>query len=85
MVWNLNQGNPSIKFAMDYASGQGRICLSFFMPFATVCNHLQPEAFSMVKNRHFGSFIPIFPDLTGLKPPKVSRGTSGKPLPHQLH
>jgi hypothetical protein len=37
MIWGLNQGNPSINIAMD-ASEQGRICISFFMPFATVCN-----------------------------------------------
>jgi hypothetical protein len=66
MVWNLNQGNPSIKFAMNYASGQGWICISFLMPFATVCNHLQPELSGMVKNRHFGCFTPIFPDIKGL-------------------
>ena len=65
MVWDLNQGNPSIKFGMDYASGQGRICISFFMPFATVCNHLQPEAFSMVKNQHFDGFTPFFRILRG--------------------
>jgi len=40
LIWDLNQGNPSIKIAME-ASGQGRSCISFFMPFAT---HLQPFA-----------------------------------------
>jgi hypothetical protein len=40
IFWDLNQSNPSIKIAMD-ASGQGRICISFFMPFAT---NLQPFA-----------------------------------------
>jgi hypothetical protein len=33
------------------------------MPFATVCNHLQPEAIGMVKNQLLGGFTPIFPDL----------------------
>jgi len=63
MVWDLNQGNPSFKFSMDCASGQGRICISFFMPFTTVCNHLQPELSGMVKNHIFGGFTPIFTDF----------------------
>jgi hypothetical protein len=32
-------------------------------PFATVCNHLQPELSSMVKNRYFKGLPPIFPDF----------------------
>jgi hypothetical protein len=63
MGWELNQGNPSILIAMDFASGQGWSCISFFMPFATVCNHLQPELSGMVKNHNFGGFTPIFPDF----------------------
>jgi hypothetical protein len=43
----------------DRATG----CISFFMPFATVCNHLQPEALSTVKNQLFDGFTPIFPDF----------------------
>jgi len=38
MVSDLNQGNPSKKFLMDPASGQGWICISFFIRCATVCN-----------------------------------------------
>jgi hypothetical protein len=40
--------------------GQGWICISFFMPFAT---HLQPELLGMVKNQLFDGFTPIFPDF----------------------
>jgi len=54
-------------------------------PFATVCNHLQPGLSGMVKRGYFKGLTPTFPDLKGLKPPKVGRGTSGKPLPHPSH
>jgi len=70
MVWDLNQGNPSIKFAMDCASEQGWICISFFMPFATVCNHLQPFATRAVwhgEKSHFWRFYPHFYGFLGGK------------------
>jgi hypothetical protein len=62
IFWDLNQSNPSIKIAMD-VSRQGWSCISFFMPFATVCNHLQPELSGMVKNHIFGGFTPIFTEF----------------------
>jgi hypothetical protein len=61
MVWELNQGNPTILIAMDDAR-TGWICISFFMPCATCVQH---EALGMVINRHFDGFYPIFTGIEG--------------------
>jgi hypothetical protein len=84
MIWDLNQGNPSIKFAMD-ASGQGRPAFPSSCHLQPICNHLQPELSGMVKNHLLDGFTPIFTDFTGVKPPYVGSGGGGLPLPHQSH
>jgi hypothetical protein len=66
MVWELNQGNPSILIAMDDAR-TGWSCISFFMPFAT---HLQPFATRAVwhgEKSHFWRFYPHFYGFYGGK------------------
>jgi len=53
--WDLNLGNPSIKFAMDCASEQG---FRLYFLLQAICNHLQPERSGMVKNHIFSGFTP---------------------------
>ena len=62
---------------------QDRVGLHFLLH--AMCNRVQREVLSMVKNRLLGRFPVIFPDFTGVKTPKVGRGTSGQPLPDESH
>jgi hypothetical protein len=88
LVWDLNQVNPSIKIEnCDGFMPQDRDGSAFpsSCHLQPICNHLQPELTGMVKNHIFSGFTPIFTDFTGVKPPYVGSGTSGKPLPLQSH
>jgi hypothetical protein len=72
LVWDLNQGNPSIKIVMDLFL-KTRSDLHFLLH--AICNRLQPFATGAVwhgKKSTFGRFYPHFYGFYGDKTTKSS-------------
>jgi hypothetical protein len=63
-VWALYQGNPSAGSRKIFCLRTGlQAAFPSSCHLQPICNRLQPELFSMVKNQLFDGFTPIFTDF----------------------